>query len=239
MAVQSALVGRIVLLLSAGAVVSFAGYRTFLMDPAETPPAAETAAAPDVNNAAEPTETIGQSPGAEPAVTAVAPEVLPEPPPPVPPSFDVVRIEPDGSALIAGKAPPDAQVSLNLDGVQETRVQADSQGNFVAQLTFAPNPAPRILSLLATLDDGTTVPGEDTVAVAPIAAVVPEAEPEAEPAPPATLLLTDEGGQVLQPPEPVAEGEPASVVLDAISYAPDGAVQLAGRGQAGATLRVY
>jgi nucleoid-associated protein YgaU len=240
MAVQSALVGRVVLLLSAGAVVAFAGYRTFLAKPEvqEVPPT------PELATVADPAEITANVPEATPATPEVAlatPEPEPEPiaPPPAPPSFDVVRIEPDGSALIAGKAPPDAQVSLNLDGVQETRVQADSAGNFVAQLTFAPNPAPRMLSLLATLDDGSTLAGNETVAVAPIVAVVPEAAPEEAPKPPATLLVTEEGAQVLGAPEPVVAGEPVEVVLDAISYAPDGAVRLAGRGQAGASLRVY
>jgi nucleoid-associated protein YgaU len=51
--------------------------------------------------------------------------------------------------------------------------------------------------------------------------------------------LTDEGAEVLRAPEAVAAGDPVPVTLDAISYAPDGAVQLAGRGQGGATLRIY
>ncbi|MCU0803065.1 MAG: LysM peptidoglycan-binding domain-containing protein [Rhodobacteraceae bacterium] len=154
-----------------------------------------------------------------------------------------MRIEPDGAALIAGRAPPDAQISLLLDGVQETRVQTDSSGNFVAQFTVPPNPAPRLLGLVATLADGTTLEGAETVAIAPIIATVPEATatpaPEAAPVAPAPLLLTDEGAEVLRAPEAVAAGDPVPVTLDAISYAPDGAVQLAGRGQGGATLRIY
>ena len=240
MAVQSTLVGRAILLLMGGVVVAVVGYRTLLTDDESKAPGAEvTSAAKEEAADAAPETAAAEAPAAEPAPAVEPAEVAVVPPAPVPPSFDVVRIEPDGAALIAGKAPADAQISLLLDGVQEARVQADSTGNFVAQLTFAPNPAPRILGLVATLDDGSTLAGTETVAVAPIAPMVPEAVPAEVPEPPAALLLTEEGAQVLTAPEPVAEGEVAAVSLDTISYAPDGAVQLAGRGQAGAGLRIY
>lgn len=255
MAAQSALVGRTVLLLLGGAVAAVVGYRTLQPDAPDPAPDPVAVAEP----AADPVPTVAAvdpdpSVAPEPVVEDIAiPAPEPEPaapessvPPPAPPSFDVVRIEADGAALIAGTSPPDAQISLLLDGVQETRVQADTVGNWVAQLTLTPNPAPRRLSLLATLEDGTTLDGVETVAIAPIAAVVPAVpavpeatEPVPEPAPPATLLVTEDGAEVLQAPVPVAAGEPVPVTLDAISYAPDGAVQLAGRGQGGAALRVY
>jgi nucleoid-associated protein YgaU len=56
------------------------------------------------------------------------------------------------------------------------------------------------------------------------------------------LLLSDEGVAVIQGPEPIATADPADaadVTLDTIAYAPDGAVQLAGRGQGGGGLRLY
>ncbi|MGL5008781.1 MAG: LysM peptidoglycan-binding domain-containing protein [Paracoccaceae bacterium] len=208
---------------------------------------AATEPAPEV--APEPVPEAAVEPAVEPAAE---PEPLAEPEPaPMAPGFDVVRIEPDGSALIAGTAPPDTMVSLQLDGVEEIRVQADPDGKFVALFTLAPNPAPRLLSLMATLDDGSDLPGAATVAIAPIAATVPvasaepvaepAAEPEAvaEPEPPATLLVTEEGAEVIQPPVTVPAGEPVPVSLDAIAYAPDGAVQLSGRGAAGQGLRIY
>lgn len=75
---------------------------------------------------------------------------------------------------------------------------------------------------------------------------------EAPAAPPA-LLLTDEGAVVLQEPaaplataeaasEPTAEPQPgptAPVMIDTISYTPEGEVQVGGRGAGGAALRLY
>jgi nucleoid-associated protein YgaU len=98
--------------------------------------------------------------------------------------------------------------------------------------------------MMATLDDGTTIAGAGTVAIAPIAARAPvaTAEPAPEPVvpePPAALLVTESGAAVIQGPAPITPGEVATLSLDAISYAPDGAVQLAGKGQGDATLRIY
>jgi hypothetical protein len=202
---------------------------------------------------ADPPAAVVAAPGMDlqaPAAVVEAPPaevVVAEPPavevadaPPSPPTFDVVRIEPDGAALIAGTAPADARVSIRLDGVEEIRTQAGSDGAFVAQFTLAPNPAPRLMGLVAVLADGTEVAGADTVAIAPIAATPPvTAAAEPAPAPPAALLLSDEGAAVIQGPAPIAAGEGVAVALDAIAYAPDGAVQLAGQGQGGAALRIY
>jgi nucleoid-associated protein YgaU len=293
MAAQSALVGRVVLVLLGGATAAVVGYRVWLPDAAVTAPETTlteqplvvdppVAAAPvsevpvveapvaeapvaetpvdeapiaDAPVAVASAEAPVVAPAAEPAPANPAPVAAADPvpegdpapvlPAPSPPGFDVVRIAPDGAALIAGSAPPDAHVSVLLDGVQETRVQADAAGQFVALFTLAPNPAPRILGLVAILADGSSLPGTETVAVAPIAAVAPQAaalpDAPATPVPPpsAPLLLTEDGASVLQSPQDVAVGEPVSVTLDAISYTADGAVQLAGHGQGGAVLRIY
>jgi nucleoid-associated protein YgaU len=177
------------------------------------------------------------------AAEPVAPEpVAPEPPAPVVPTFDVVRIEADGAALIAGTAPADARISLRLDGVEEVRVQAGKDGAFVAQFALPPNPAPRLLSMVAVLADGTELAADETVAVAPVAAVVPLAsasDAAPEPEPPAAILLTDEGAEVIQGPTPLVVDETTEIALDTIAYAPNGAVQLSGRGQGDRTLRIY
>ena len=47
---------------------------------------------------------------------------------PVAPSFDVVRVEPDGSAVLAGRAAPNVRVDILLDGRVVATVQADSTG---------------------------------------------------------------------------------------------------------------
>ncbi len=216
----------------AGAVADAPVAEAMASAPAEPAPAIAEPAVPDVAA----TDLVAPE-------AAVAEDLTPEPPPPAAPTFDVVRIEAGGAALIAGTAPADARVSLLLDGVEELRVQAGGDGAFVAQFTLPPNPAPRLLTMVAVLADGTEIAGDDTVAVAPVAAVVPEAAEEPA-APPAAILLTDEGAEVIQGPMAVVPPEAevldtTAVTLDTIAYAPDGAVQLSGRGQGEEALRIY
>ena len=60
----------------------------------------------------------------------VAPEVdLPAP------RFDLVRVEQDGSTLIAGKAAPDTEVVIVMDGKEFGRATADGSGAFVSFLS--------------------------------------------------------------------------------------------------------
>lgn len=186
---------------------------------------------------------------AEPVAVAtpVAP-ADPAPLPPEPPRFDVVRVDAAGLATVAGSAAPDAVVSLQVDGVEAASAKADGSGQFATLFTLSPSEAPRLLSLVMTLADGTTVPGVETVALAPVVAVAavepapaepapakPVAEP-APPAPPAALLVTPEGVEVLQTGTAAVQ---ADVSIDSISYAPDGAVMVGGKGQGGATVRLY
>jgi len=139
----------------------------------------------------------------------------------------------------------------------------------VAMFNLAPSVAPRVLSLVMVMPDGTEVAAEGSVVIAPTVAPVavavaqdepreaamaevgtPDVEAEAAPsvepvaeavaeAPPAALLVTDEGAKVLQsaadmPPELVA-----NVTIDTITYTPEGAVQLAGRGTPERVVRLY
>lgn len=58
-------------------------------------------------------------------------------------------------------------------------------------------------------------------------------------APPVALQLGDEGVRVLTPVPPESAGAPLPVTVDAITYAADGAVQLAGRGMPGSRVQLY
>lgn len=145
-------------------------------------------------------------------------------------------------------------LSLRVTGVEIAAVPADGAGNFVAMFNLAPSNAPRVLSLVMRLADGTEVAAEGSVVIAPTVAPevvavaepaaeadadgVAEAAPEAEAAP-AALLVTDEGAKVLQSAESLPAELVANVTIDTITYTPEGAVQLAGRGTAERSVRVY
>lgn len=211
-------------------------------EPDPAPPAAVTAVEP------APVPQVSPQAPADPA-----PAVLP----PEPPRFELVRVEPDGAATVAGLAAPGAKVSLRLDGTEVATAQADVSGQFAALFTLSPSSAARLLSLVM-LWDGGEVPGPETVAIAPVAGPVvaaaepapaepaaaqpaPSAEPAAapEPAAPATLLVTEEGVKVLQPGADVPADLQANVSIDSVAYTPQALVQVGGRGQAGALVRLY
>lgn len=223
-----------------------------LMAPDAAPvAAAQPDAAPDA---------VTAEPALEPAVDAAAP---------TPPSFDLVRVEADGAAQVAGRGAPLARIVLRVDGAQVAEADVGGDGSFVALFTLAPNPAASLLSLMMVLPDGTEVAGREAVALGPIAgpviamadAVTPASpvagpdvaaplqaevagsevvQPESDPAavlePPAALLVTDQGVEVMQAP---VIGGVGSVTIDSIGYTDDGQVQFGGRGATGQQVRLY
>jgi nucleoid-associated protein YgaU len=220
-------------------------------------PAAEVAAAEPVEEAAAPApeqteaEAAAQPPAAQLPV-AVAP------------TFDVVRVAPDGATVIAGNAEAGAVVSVKIDGAEVATASADGGGAFVSLFDLEPSATARVVTLSARKPGGEALASVASVLIAPVEppaadlpapepaeaeaapAAAPEtepvelatSEPEPEPEAPTTVLLTDEGAKVLQP----AEAEPAvarNVTIDAISYSSAGDVQLSGRGAPDAAVRVY
>lgn len=223
---------------------------------AEPAPATDVADEAASDGAAEEVAVVPEEqtePVAEPVAEVPAPEVVAEPVI-APPSFDLVRVEQDGSALVAGTAMAGSTLSLRVTGAEIAAVPADQTGKFVAMFNLAPSPAPRVLSLVMRMQDGVEVPAEGTVVIAPTVAPVavaaapsaepaeatePVAEAAATPAAPAALLVTDEGAKVLQAATDLPGGLVVNVTIDTITYTPEGAVQLAGRGSAERVVRLY
>lgn len=222
-------------------------------EPAAAPEAAaEPAAEPAAEAAAEPAPEAATE-TAEAAPEPTAPEPAPEPatpaePPAAPeaPAFDLVRVEADGAATVAGRAAPGAGVSLRIDGAEVAATTADGQGRFAALFTLPPSDLPRLLQLVMLMD-GAEVPAPEMVAIAPIAAPQPEATAEAtaEPAPPApaeapaALLVTEDGVAVMQPAEDLPPELAGQLMIETIAYTPEGAVQLGLLGTPGQLVRIY
>jgi nucleoid-associated protein YgaU len=80
--------------------------------------------------------------------------------------------------------------------------------------------------------DVAEAPAEETAAAEPVAEPAPAAAPTA-------LLVTDSGARVLQSGAQTPADFPRNVTIDTISYSSSGAVQLAGRGEGEAFVRVY
>ena len=112
-----------------------------------------------------------ESAPAAPVETAAAPAVE-APVERAMPAFDVVRVDAEGNATIAGRAAAGDQVALLLDGVEIAKATADGAGSFVFLMTLAPADVPRALSLQATGADGAARASEVEAIVAPFAGPV-------------------------------------------------------------------
>ncbi|MEO1330404.1 MAG: LysM peptidoglycan-binding domain-containing protein [Pseudomonadota bacterium] len=144
------------------------------------------------------------------------------------PSFDLVRVAPDGSTVLAGRAQPGAVVSVLLDGELAAEVRADRRGEFVALVDAAfGDRETRSLNLSAENADGETL-----LAAAPVILTRP-AEPGQAPV---AVRPSAQGAVVMQTGERVAQD---GVSIDAVSYDEKGNVVVAGRGKPGSTTRLY
>lgn len=92
------------------------------------------------------------------------------------PEFDVVRVDPKGNVLVAGRAEPNAQVSVTVDGAEVDSTQADASGAFVSLFAVDASQNSRALGLGATLGELPQVQSEQTVLISPIAAAEPDVE---------------------------------------------------------------
>ncbi|MFL5174892.1 MAG: LysM peptidoglycan-binding domain-containing protein [Microvirga sp.] len=136
-----------------------AGSSTPEAQPAQPAPA--TTAPPAEAGRAEPSAPAA-APGPAPAVgepAAAAREA------PVAPSFDVVRVEPTGESVIAGRAAPGATVELLRNGKSHARVASDAAGLFA----FVPPPFPpgsHEVILQSIAPDGTRTRSQSSITVA-------------------------------------------------------------------------
>ena len=136
-----------------------------------------------------------------------------------------------------------------VDGQEVATTTADGTGKFVAIFTLPAAKAGRLMTLVATLSDGSKVEAGSVVALMGTVALPPPADTTvtvdaaAAPAPTTTALaITDQGVKVLQvgtvPGMPVS-GMPANVTLDTIAYPSSTEVQFGGHGKPGDFIRLY
>lgn len=116
--------------------------------------------------------------------------------------FDIVRVEPGGSTLIAGRSVPGAQIKLMMDGKEAGIATADATGNFIFFSELGASNTPRVLTLSETWLDGTELQAEASVILGPIAEVAAQEEV-------ASLESTTTTAETGTQPE-VALEEPAS-----------------------------
>lgn len=155
------------------------------------------------------------------------------------PAFDVVRINPKGDAVIAGRAVPNSVVVILDGGKPIGEVRADARGEWVFVPTKPLDPGTRELSLEMRVPNQPPVLSDSVVALA-----VPERDKDIAGNPATTgqalaLRLPRDGSgasTVLQ--KPTFEGT-VGFAIDAVDYDDKGGVAISGRGAPKATVRLY
>ena len=181
-------------------------------------------------------------PGAEPVIlqSADAPSSSGpalDPSDPAVPKFDLVRIEADGSTVIAGRATPNAEVQILSNGEEIGTATASARGEFVALIDTEITSTAQSLALVADAPSTGRVTSQSNVIVlARSSSEIDNLDEEISLAP-AIVQSTPDAVQVIQPVVGLADLDRVS--LDTISYDEEGQVILAGRGRPGYTARIY
>ena len=178
------------------------------------------------------------------------------------PEFDLVRIEDDGSALIAGLAEGTGHVILSVDGIElsDARANLNGSGQFVIFAFLPSKTTPQALRLHLYTEDGAE-PVISTeivfVAAAPkvepklsatteelaaasdtdtetVPAEVAQSEVPKAAAPPTVIISDDAGVRILQDSGPIL-----TVSIDTISYTLTGDVSIGGRAAGRGFVRIY
>lgn len=187
------------------------------------------------------------------------PAQQPEPPTPgeapagaVKPSFDIVRIEPSGEAVVAGRAAPRSRVALLVAGERYGEAVADTKGEFVILPRSLP-PGDHVLSLSADTGSTGAVTSDQTVAVAVpareggdvVAALVAPGQPTVvlsetpKPSPQAPASAPAAKAQPGTPPAAAAAGAAGEMLIRSVEAQQGGALFVSGKASPRAELRLY
>ncbi len=171
----------------------------------------------------------------EPVKTEAAPVV--EPAKPVEtaktiPSFDTVRVEPTGEALIAGRAEPGSEVVVKFNGQTVGTAVTNADGAFVVTPDKPLPSGPGALSIESKSNE-IVVASADSVAV--------DVKAGAADTPLVAVLKPDEPTKVIQAPAAQNPALPPSksVNLDTVDYDQTGNIVFGGRGPAGSKVQLY
>jgi len=146
------------------------------------------------------------------------------------PSFDIVRVDRSGYAVIAGRAKPGSEVVIYANDEPLATLPAEADGSWVVATDTPLEAGPVELSLSMKTEDGVVVRSEDTIVI-----YVPERENDLP-----LVLRTTPGGatEVLQDPRERPEGL-GPLSLDVIDYDDTGAVIFSGRATPGRIVELY
>lgn len=209
-----------------------------VVEPEPEPEVAEPVAEPEI---IEVTEPVIAEPEPEDIVII---EPAPEPEPIAPsaeesddeenPTFDVVRVDNSGAAVVAGTAMPNSTVSILSDGEKIGEATADSAGEFVAIVMTPESDTGQTIELEAELDGELQFSDESILILPPLD--ISAADNIEEEISPAIVLATPDEVVIIQPSTPLTVDQ---ISIDSINYDDAGEVSVAGRGTPGAEVFLY
>ena len=174
--------------------------------------------------------------------SAPAGGIAPSPPPsdafnPLLPSFDVVRINPSGDTVIAGRAAPGAEVVLRDGDAVLGTVTADGRGEWVLLPETPLPPGAHRLSLLMTGTGGEATSGQEVLVVVPKAGEDVGGRPGDATAQPLVLRIPSEGGPATVLQKPLSGVAEAPVAIDSVNWQ-DGRLAIEGHAPPQARVRL-
>ncbi len=123
-------------------------------------------------------------------------------------TFDIVRVDAGGSAVIAGRGiDGGATVSLRLDGEPAGEATADGTGNFVIFSELGVSDRPRELVLTETRLDGAALEGASSLILGPVAAAGADENGDGAPEAGATARAVLPDDEVAASPAAVSAGQ--------------------------------
>lgn len=170
---------------------------------------------------------------------------------PVPPSFDVVRVNPSGDAVIAGRAQPDAEVTILDHGKVIGSVKADNRGEWVFLPESALDPGEHSFTLESKTEDAEQKAAPKQESETSVMVLVPEIAKDIagrasnQPAGALAVEIPKSGEgptrvmNVPNAPAQAAAGAPTGPEISAIDYDAEGRAILSGRAPSGSRLFVY
>jgi len=156
------------------------------------------------------------------------------------PSFDVIRVNPEGDTVIAGKAPAGSGVQI-LDGDKVIgSVKADEHGEWVFVPETPLDTGTRTLSLRAVLDNGNVIASAEDVVIA-----VPERAAGSDASVPQNALVLkfpktgNTPTKIVQTPSGPVDRTQFPLTIDTLDYDAKGHVIVGGGAPKGATVQLY
>jgi nucleoid-associated protein YgaU len=175
--------------------------------------------------------TPAPPPGKPEAAAGPLPAATPKSPP-TEPSFDIVKVDPDGHAVIAGRAVPGSRVTILDGGKKLGEVTADARGEWVFLPQEPLAPGDRQLTLEAVgPQGGAKSSSSETVALA----VAPRDKGSGT-----VAVLLPGGGKPAEALQvPGGPPQPGTLSVDTAELDPAGKLALSGHATPGATVNLY